>query len=159
MNKTVLWIILAISAVFFLYPSITTLLDVLQAIGNASTVTGAVAETRDRAIMQVLGFISLYVFLGFLLYSYKYPSNEQMEIDNNEDRFPHFSITLNPLYSVAIGALTILGAIALQYFAGLIDTSEIVSGIAQPIAIAIITGLIVGLVAFMIIDKLNENEE
>ena len=37
MNKTMLWVFLAISAVLFLYPSITTLLDILDAIGKLSS--------------------------------------------------------------------------------------------------------------------------
>ena len=85
MNKTTLWALLAVSAVFFLYPSVTTLLDVLNTIGNAPAISSAVLETRDRAIMQVTGFVSLYVFLGVMLHYFKFP-NQQQKIGNRESQ-------------------------------------------------------------------------
>ena len=62
-----------------LQSSITTLLDILDTMGNIPIVSTAVIETRDRAIMQVLGFISLYVFLGALLYFYKLQPTQQTD--------------------------------------------------------------------------------
>ena len=157
-----LWVLLAVSAVLFLYPPVTTLLDVLEAIGNAPIISSAVLETRDRAIMQVLGFISLYVFLGVWLYYSKEPSQREV-INNYENEVPEprqlFSVRIDLEWSIAIGALTTLAVIALQYFSGIMDISEMVTGFVWPIAISIIAGLIVGLVAYLIIDKLNENEE
>ena len=102
MNKTILWLILAVSAVLFLYPSITTLLDILETIGNAPAVTSAVLETRDRAIMQVFGFISLYAFLGALLHSYEMPVQEQGMISHENQPRPQTrrrSPRIDPIWS------------------------------------------------------------
>ena len=65
-SKTVLGILLLLSMVFVLYPSVTSLIDVQKAIGEASGyVASATIKARDNVILQIVGFVLLYLFLAF----------------------------------------------------------------------------------------------
>jgi hypothetical protein len=67
MNKTGLNILLLISAGFVLYPQISTLIDILNLLSRYGSISQEVLATRDTAIIYVIGYILLYVFLFFLL--------------------------------------------------------------------------------------------
>lgn len=155
MNKTMLWILLAVSAVLFLYPSITILLDVLETIGNAPAISSAVLETRDRAIMQVLGFISLYMFLGALLYSYDNPIQQQRIDDYADQPQPaparNTSLNIDPSWSLPVGILVTLVAIFLQGSWGAFNASNLMSGLALPVIYSLAAGVIAGLATYMVI--------
>jgi len=158
MNKTMLWILLAVSAALFLYPSVTMLLDVLEAIGNAPAISTAVLETRDRAIMQVLGFVSLYVFLGALLYYYKLPIQQQ-GIGNYENQpQPNVGkpvLKIDPMWSFPVASAVTLIALILQFSWGAWNDSELISGVAIPLLYSIVSGLIAGLATYSIIKFLD----
>ena len=155
MNKTTLWILLSISAALFLYPSVATLLDVLETISNAPAIPTSVIETRDRAVMQVLGFISLYAFLGALLYSYKIPI-QQKRIDSYENQPSQnlrndSRIKLDPQWAFPVGTMTTLALLVAQYFAGIINVSSMLFGVILPIIISIGAGIIIGIVVYLLI--------
>ena len=149
-----LWVLLVVSALFFLYPSITTLLDVLNAIGNASAISSAVLETRDRAIMQVIGFVSLYVFLGVLLYYFKFP-NQQQKIDNYENQLQpqmrNRSLGIDPYWSFPVGAITSLVILVFQGINGVWNDSDLLFGVALPAVYSIVGGLVAGFLTYLII--------
>jgi hypothetical protein len=54
-----------------LYPSITSLIDAQNAINELSYISGELLALRDKAVMQVAGFVLLFVFLGALLNQYE----------------------------------------------------------------------------------------
>jgi hypothetical protein len=60
-----------ISAALLLYPSVTNLIDLQNTISKSSSILGAIIKMRDNLVMQVLGYILLYLFLGTLLYYHK----------------------------------------------------------------------------------------
>jgi hypothetical protein len=153
-----LWVLLAVSAVLFLYPPVTTLLDVLEAIGNAPAISSAVLETRDRAIMQVLGFVSLYVFLGALLYSYKKPFQQQ-RIDNSEHQpqpnMRRRSLRIDPLWSFPVGAFFSLAVLVLQGVNGVWNDSDLLYGVALPTLYSIAAGSVAGFATYLIITHID----
>ena len=158
MNKTMLWVFLAISAVLFLYPSITTLLDILDAIGNAAVVPTAAIETRDRAIIQVLGFASLYVFLGALLYHYNLQPNQQRKYVQDSPpstNTNHVSKKIDAAWSFPVSILISLVAIGLQGRWGAFDASDLLLGLALPLLYAIAAGAVAGLVTYLIIINID----
>ena len=158
MNKTMLWVLLVVSAVFFLYPSVTTLFDVLDAIGNAPAIPTTVLETRDRAIMQVLGFVSLYVFLGALLYTYNMPT-QQMRTRNNEllpqPQVRKRSLRIDPMWSFPAGVIITLLGLVFQLILGVFDSSDFMNGIALPILYSIGMGLVSGFVLYFVLKYLD----
>jgi len=69
-SKTVLGILLLLSMVFLLYPSVTSLIDIQKAIGEASRygygdVDLALISSRDNLVLQIVGFVFLYIVLAF----------------------------------------------------------------------------------------------
>ena len=157
MNKTGLWIILLASMVLFLYPTVTTLLDVLDVISQAPAIPQSALVMRDRAIMQVLGFISLYMFLGAMLYSYgQQPTNQNV---GNTHVNKH-ATDIGPEFSLVAGGLTFFGVLCWQIISGAIDFSNSPTGLVLPISISIIVAAIVGGAAYFIIYFLsNKNRE
>jgi len=69
MNKTGLTILLLLSAVLVLYPSITALIDAQNAISRAGSISAGLLGVINNLIMQVAGLIILYVFLYLFLIS------------------------------------------------------------------------------------------
>jgi heme/copper-type cytochrome/quinol oxidase subunit 3 len=62
--------------VLVLYPSITSLIDTQNVISESNYITPALLAVRDKAVMQVAGFVFLFVFLGALLSQHgKQPSH------------------------------------------------------------------------------------
>lgn len=71
MNKIGLAILLLLSAVLVLYPSITALIDAQNVLSEYSSyIPEQYLAVRDKAVMQVLGFVFLFVFLGLFLNHY-----------------------------------------------------------------------------------------
>jgi len=148
MNKTGLWIILLASMVLFLYPTVTTLLDVLDVISQAPAIPQSAL---------VLGFISLYMFLGAMLYSYgQQPTNQNV---GNTHVNKH-ATDIGPEFSLVAGGLTFFGVLCWQIISGAIDFSNSPTGLVLPISISIIVAAIVGGAAYFIIYFLsNKNRE
>ena len=64
-SKTILGILLSLSMIFVLYPSVTSLIDIQKLIGELGIVSSELVKTRDNLILQIIGFIFLYLVLAF----------------------------------------------------------------------------------------------
>lgn len=98
MIKIVLAMILFLSMPLVLTPSVIALIDSQNALSeydglsssylSSSELYQSFVAVRDNLIMQILGFILLYLFLGLGLYYYK-PTNSQTEsAQPNEPKKP-----------------------------------------------------------------------
>jgi hypothetical protein len=87
MNKTGLWILLLLSMVLVLYPSVTALMDAENALReydgltvyqiSFSDVYPQLVALRNNLIMQNLGFVFLFLIIGTLIYSRGKETNQQ----------------------------------------------------------------------------------
>lgn len=64
-SKALLMILLFLSAVLVLYSPISSLIDVQKSIDNFGGVSAAALRGRDNLILQIIGFVFLYVVLAF----------------------------------------------------------------------------------------------
>lgn len=64
-SKTTLGILLFLSMIFVLYPSVTSLIDIQKLIGEQRSVPSEFVKIRDNLILQIVGFIVLYLVLAF----------------------------------------------------------------------------------------------
>jgi len=67
------------------------------------------------------------------------------------------SYRFDPLWSVAIGALVALALLVLQGAMGFWNDLDLIFGVALPLFYSIIAGSAVGLSAFFLINKINQN--
>lgn len=70
-----------------LYPSITSLIDAQNVISEYSRIPEELLAVRDKAVMQVAGFVFLFVFLGALLSQHgKQPSHPSVSAVSQENK-------------------------------------------------------------------------
>ena len=86
MNKNGLTIVLLISMVLVLYSPVTTLLDLQYYMDDYSRIPSELLKARDTALLQILGFVFLYIFLGAILHYYDFPSNQQYKPTRSIDK-------------------------------------------------------------------------
>jgi hypothetical protein len=177
MNKKVLAILLMLSAVLVLYPSMSALVDaqnVLDTEGLGGWINGvpyfdeALESARNKLIMQNLGFISLFSFLGILLYYFEKQPTQQRETNqktiltetktsHKESKPTNVKATV-PLSKNArnriflIGALVFIGVFIWQY----IDiysngNHDPVNSAIAPIFYGVIASCIVGMVLYFLV--------
>jgi hypothetical protein len=67
------------------------------------------------------------------------------------------SYKFDPLWSIAIGAIVALAVLVLQGVMGFWNDFDLIFGVALPLFYSIIAGSAVGLSAFFLINKMNQN--
>lgn len=180
MNKIGLTILLFLSMVLVLYPSTTALVDLQNAMSEYDGLSASqlshndvykeLVATRNNLILQNLGFIFLYLFLGLGLYYYK-PAHSQTqqtrqsqhtksEEETNRVKVGQTaSSRINPQWSFVVGFLTSLAVFVWQFVSGIMVSSSMWDGLILPIIYATIAGSVVGVVFYMVTNKLIEIEQ
>ncbi len=64
-GKTILAIMLLLSMILVLYPLVTSLIEVQQEISDRSSVPSELVKARDNLVLQIVGFVFLYIVLAF----------------------------------------------------------------------------------------------
>jgi len=155
MNKNGLAIVLLISMVLVLYSPVTALIDLQNVMDDYYSISSALLKARDDAILQILGFVFLYIFLGAVLYYYDLPSNQQYKptrsIDNGNQptqqaRQTVSSGQINPQWSFCAGFLVALAVFLWQLSSAIERNLVNQTGVdfVGPIVYAIIAGCVVG---------------
>jgi hypothetical protein len=121
------------------------LLDVLKAISSAPLVSAAAVETRDRAITQVIGFVSLYVFLGILLHSYKMPVPKKGTGNYGESQMRKPVPNIYPLWAFPLGAIVTLVALLLQIDFGAVGGGNLTSVLFLPSLYSVMAGSVIAI--------------
>ena len=67
MFKQLLGLLLIFSAILVLYPMITSLNEVVNAINSSGYDNSVLVTARNNAEMQIVGFVLLYIFAGLVL--------------------------------------------------------------------------------------------
>ena len=86
------------------------------------------------------------------------PSTNIANVDEKaEPASRHVSIRLDTMWSFPIGTFIVLIVFALQIALGFWNPTDVIFGVIFPILYSIVAGSIVGLVALLLIDKMNES--
>lgn len=85
-GKAIIGILLFLSMIFVLYPSVTSLIDIQKLIGERGSISSELVKTRDNLILQIIGFIFLYLVLAFDLNFIKITGQEDSFINRQEDK-------------------------------------------------------------------------
>lgn len=96
------------------------------------------------ALMYVIGFVGYFAGRENVATPTNLPKAEKCKSGKNSSE-----------WALAVGALTTLAVIALQYFSGIMANPDRTFGFILPIFISIVAGLIVGLATYVIIVKLD----
>jgi hypothetical protein len=116
-NKIGLAVVLLLSMILVLYPSITSLFEIQNLIADYSIISSEALKARDNEILHVLGFISLYAFLGAILYYFDLPFNQKgkprhsLDNDNQltqQTKQAAIMGQINPQWSYVVGVLAFL---------------------------------------------------
>lgn len=160
MNKTGLMILLLLSAVLVLYPSITALIDAQTAIGRSGSVPAELLKIRDNAIMQMIGLILLYVFLYFFLNSYLGKQTIQ-QVKPSADNQPTQQVNLtskriNPEWSIVIGMLAGIGISVWKLISDIPYSGS--PDFGSVITYGVIAGFVVGIGCYFLFKHIVEVE-
>ena len=91
-SKTILGILLLLSMIFVLYPSVTSLIDIQKSISDSrylsSEALKELVKARDNLILQIMGFVFLYIVLafGFNFIKFTEQQNTSMSIEPQESK-------------------------------------------------------------------------
>jgi sterol desaturase/sphingolipid hydroxylase (fatty acid hydroxylase superfamily) len=161
MNK--LEILLVLSAVLVLYPSISALIDAQNAISELRHIPSELLDVRNNAIMQVVGLIFLYVFLYFFLNSYLGKQATQ-QIKPSADNTPTQQVNLtskriNPQWSFVAGFLVALTVSVWQFVSGIMNgVNSIIDALILPIVYGVVVGCFVGIGCYFLFKHVIEVE-
>lgn len=87
-SKTVLGILLLLSMVLVLYPSVSTLIEIQKSILRYGASSAAI-EARDNLVLQIVGFVLLYLVLTFGFNFIRFEQRETLaELQKNESLQP-----------------------------------------------------------------------
>jgi len=159
MNKNGLAIVLLISMVLVLYSPVTALIDIQNVMDDYYSIPSAALKARDNAILQILGFVFLYIFLGAVLYYYDLPSNKQYKptrsIDNGNQptqqaRQTVSSGQIDPQWSFCAGFLVSLAVFVWQFNSAIVNQTG--KDLFSLFGYAIIAGCVVG-ISFYLLTK------
>ena len=85
-SKAILGILLFLSMLFILYPSVTSLIDIQKFINESRSIPSTLLKTRDNLILQIMGFVFLYIVLAFEFNFIKITGQEDSFINRREDK-------------------------------------------------------------------------
>lgn len=117
--------------VLLLYPSVTALIDAQNAINNYlkmyTNATQALLTTRNNLVMQVSGFVFLYLFLGILLYL----QPTQQDNPNSQWNQPTVDVKQSPnqIVETKIKTMNVRMAQTIQYISYVISIAIFFSGL------------------------------
>jgi sterol desaturase/sphingolipid hydroxylase (fatty acid hydroxylase superfamily) len=154
-----------LSAVLVLYPSITALIDAQNVVNEYSRyIPEQYLAVRDKAVMQVLGFVFLYLFLGAMLYYHKEQPIQQGKMNSPENQpMPQVRKTasnrINPQWSFVVGFLASLAVFVWQFVSGIMNRTSIWDALVFPLVYGIIAGCVVGITLYAVLKhRTIENE-
>jgi len=170
-SKAILGILLFLSMIFVLYPSVTNLIDIQKAIGEASRygygdINLATIKARDNLILQIVGFVFLYLVLAFGFNFIRFEQQEtSIEPQKSEPLEPQQAIkpktpkVVKPLTKKTQNIITVLSASTFmlvfvwQVFSNIPNTTmnlDIPMFFIEQALKGIVACLIVGIIAYII---------
>jgi hypothetical protein len=107
-SKAILTILLLLSAILVLYPSVTSLIDIQRSFGGYGNVSTAVLKIRDNLILQIVGFVLLYLVLAFGLNFTKVGEAQNTFIQQEEKIKQKFRFSKGDKIVIVVGLTVVL---------------------------------------------------
>jgi hypothetical protein len=146
--KAIGYIFLGFGSVFLGYALISflALASLTSAFLNLAPI--ALAANTPWFILAALAYV-----VGFVGY-FAGKENDVKETTKPAKR--HDTVKLDTIWSIPIGGSVILIVLVLQGVLGYWNDSDLIFGVTLPILYSIVAGSIVGLVALLLIDRINK---
>jgi hypothetical protein len=146
--KAIGYIFLGFGSVFLSYALIAFLGMTLLSPVFFSLAPIALAANTPWFIISALAYV-----VGFVGY---FAGKENELKETTKPATQHDTVKLDTIWSIPIGGSVILMVLVLQGALGYWNDSDLIFGVGLPILYSIVAGSIVGLVALLLIDRINK---
>jgi uncharacterized membrane protein YeiB len=154
--KAIGYIFLGFGSVFLVYALIAFLVLIFMNPLPFDIAPIALAANAPWFILAALAYVVGIV--GYFAGLEKSTITNETNVEETQDLESEYgSYKFDPLWSIAIGALVALAVLVLQGVMGFWNDFDLIFGVALPIFYSIIAGSAVGLSAFFLINKINQN--
>ena len=148
--------------IFILYPSVTALIEAQRLIDRYGAVSSDALKARDSLILQIIGFVFLYIVLAFGLKFIEIelqettirphedkPVEQKQIIETKPHKPPKLLSNIAKNGIVALSATTFLIVYAWQAFSGITQNGDPMFLVSSAM-VAFVACLIVGVTAYLI---------
>jgi uncharacterized membrane protein len=147
--KAVGYIFLGFGSVFLSYALIAFLALISLNPTPLDITPAALAANTPWFILAALAYV-----VGIVGY---FAGKENKLKETGKPASRRVSFEMDSMWSIPIGAFVVLTVLLLQFGLGYWNDSDLIFGVAFPILYSVVAGLIIGLVALLLIDRINKS--
>jgi ABC-type polysaccharide/polyol phosphate export permease len=135
------------------------MISITSVLPSLAQVTIALAATAAYFVLAALSYVVGVVgyYAGRENAATSITANKATLKETQKPIIQHGADKVDSLWSFAIGTLVTFAVLVLLIGLGIMNTTDMLIGIFMPIVYSIVAGSIVGLIALLLIDKINES--